>query len=92
MDGNANFGGAAAVFAKTQTVTDHLFVASDGGLNPAALGVARRLLPADPALLGNALQMAARCVGAVSAVSLGTAVARGGTMTKASGSRSVTVR
>src|SRR5208282_1863864 len=32
MDGDANLGGAAAVFAKAQTVTDHLFVASDGGL------------------------------------------------------------
>src|SRR5208337_3813480 len=57
MDGDANLGGAAAVLAKAQTVTDHLFVASDGGLNPAALGVARHLLPADPALFGNALQM-----------------------------------
>jgi hypothetical protein len=51
MDGNAPFGGAAAVFAKAQTVTDHLFVASDGGLNPAAFGTARHLLPADPAFL-----------------------------------------
>src|SRR5208282_6643658 len=55
MDGDANLGGAAAVLAKAQTVTDHLFVASDGGLNPAALGVARHLLPADPALFGDAL-------------------------------------
>src|SRR5271166_6860672 len=57
MDGYANLGAAAAVLAKAQTVTDHLFVASDGGLNPAALGVARNLLPADPALFGDALQM-----------------------------------
>jgi hypothetical protein len=57
MDSNAKFGGAATVFAKAQTITDDLFVASDGGLNPAAPGIARQLLPADPALLGNALQM-----------------------------------
>jgi hypothetical protein len=57
MDGDTNLGGTTLVLMKAQTVPDHLFVASDGDLHPAAFGVARYLLPADPALIGNALQM-----------------------------------
>jgi len=41
--------------------------------------------------LGNVLQVLTRCVGAISAVSLGTEFERGGMMTKASGWPSVTV-
>jgi hypothetical protein len=36
MDGNTNFDGTVDIFVKAQTVTNHLFVASDGGINPAA--------------------------------------------------------
>jgi len=89
-DGDGNFGGTTPIFAKAQAISDHLLVTSDAGLNAAARVVARRLLPPYPALLGNALQVASRCVGSVSAVSLNAAVERGGTMTTASGARLVT--
>src|SRR4051794_30652292 len=58
MDGNANLGRATLVLMKAQPVADHLFISADGGFHPAACRVARRLLPADPALVGNALEMA----------------------------------
>jgi hypothetical protein len=78
---------------KAQAVADHLLVTPDGGLNPAALAVARGLLPPDSAFLGNALKMAVAPGGfGPSAASLGAAVERGGTMIAVSGSRSRTAR
>jgi hypothetical protein len=38
MDGDTNLGGTTLVLMKAQTVPDHLFVASDGDLHPAASG------------------------------------------------------
>ena len=55
IDGDTNFGSATLVFMEAQPIADHLFISADGGLHPATCGVARRLLPADPAFIGNAL-------------------------------------
>jgi hypothetical protein len=40
MDGDTNLGGTTLVLMKAQTVPDYLFVASNGGLHPAAFCVA----------------------------------------------------
>ena len=63
---------------------------ADIGLHQRAPVVPRRLLPAHAAALGDSCRCRSRCVGAVSAVSLGTAFERGGTMTAASGWRAAT--
>ena len=57
MHGDGNFGGATLVFSKAQSIANYLLIPSDGGLNTAAVVVARHLLPADPALLGYTLEM-----------------------------------
>jgi hypothetical protein len=49
-------------------------------------------VPPDPAFLGNALEMAVALGWPLAAVALGSAVARGGTMTAASGWWSATAR
>jgi hypothetical protein len=49
---------------KAQPIANHSFISPDGGLYPAAFGVARRLLPTDPAFIGNALEMAVALCGA----------------------------
>jgi hypothetical protein len=85
MDGDVHLGRSALVRAAAQPVTDHLLEPTDGRFDASADGVAGRLLPGRSSALGDELQMASRCVGAVSAVSLGTAVEHGGTMTAASG-------
>jgi hypothetical protein len=62
FDGNANLGGAATLLMNTQTVPDHLSMTSDGSLNPAAFGVARYLLPSDPAFNRQCTASAGRAV------------------------------
>ena len=57
-DSDGHLGPPTAVLAKAQPVADHLLVAPDGGLDPAAFVVARHLLPPDPAVLGDTLEMA----------------------------------
>jgi hypothetical protein len=53
ISSDGNLGNTPFVFAKAQSITDDLFVSSNGDLDPAALVVARSLLPAlqDRALL-----------------------------------------
>jgi hypothetical protein len=62
-DSDGNFGGTTLILMKAQAITDHLLITSDGGLNPAACVVARHLLPAHAALLGDTLQMAVALCG-----------------------------
>jgi hypothetical protein len=47
MGGDGNFRVSTLILAKTKTIADDLFVSSNGGLDAAALVVARDLLPAD---------------------------------------------
>src|SRR6516165_3894280 len=63
MHGDGDLGGATLVVSNAQSITDYSLVPPDGGLNAAALVVARHLLPADPALLGNTLEMAVTLCG-----------------------------
>ena len=85
MDGDANLGRPTRILARAQPITDHLLVAPDRGLNPAPFVVAGCLLP--PILPFSAMpwRWRSRWVGSLAAAPLGTAVARGGTMTAASG-------
>ena len=48
MDGDGDFSGVTPVLMKAQPIANHLFISPDGGLDAAAFGVARCLLPADP--------------------------------------------
>jgi hypothetical protein len=57
-----------------------LLVPPDGGLYAASLVATRRLLPPHPAFSAILRRWSSRCVGSVSAVTLGTAVVCGGTM------------
>jgi Resolvase, N terminal domain len=92
IDGDTNFGGATLVLMKARPIVDHLFISADGGLYPAACRIARRLLPADPAFVGDALQMAvALCGRGLSRLAQHRRRACG-TMTAASRSRSLTAR
>src|SRR5208283_4852268 len=53
-----HFGGATPVLEEAQPIADHLFVAPDGGLDPAAPVITRRLLPPHSPSFGDALEMA----------------------------------
>src|SRR3954469_12786384 len=62
MNRDGNLSDTTLVLTTAQPVADARLVAPDGGLDPAAFGVARHLLLADPTCLGNTVQMAAaRC-------------------------------
>ena len=76
MDGDVHFGRPAPVRARAQAVTDHLLEPTDGRLGSGPLRVSGGFLPDGASVLGNELN---------SAVWLGTAVERGGTMIAASG-------
>ena len=85
MDGNVHLGRPTLVRAAAQPVTDHLLEPANGGFYPGSDVVAGRLLPSCSSVLGDALQMAVPLCWRALAVSLGTAVERGGTMTSRSG-------
>ena len=53
----------ASIFARAQTIADPLLVSPDGGLDAAALIVARYRLPSDPTVLGVVLEMAVALCG-----------------------------
>ena len=89
-NGNGHLGGLTTLRARTECIADHPFVARDRRLYLGSGVVAGSLLPADTATLGDQLQMPVALVGSVAAVSLGTALVRGGTTTAASGWRSAT--
>src|SRR5208337_4444176 len=57
MDGDPNFCATALVLVEAQPIADDLFISTDHGLHTASFGIARRLLPCDPAFCGNILQM-----------------------------------
>src|SRR5215218_8178901 len=76
---------------RAQLIPDHALEPADRGLGPGSFRVPGGFLPSHAALLGDELEVAARWVGSLAAVRLGTAVARGGTMTAASGWRSLTL-
>jgi hypothetical protein len=92
MDGDGNFGDAAFVRARAQAVADHLLAPPNRGLNSAAFVVSDAFCQAIRPFLAMYVRWLSRCVGLVPANSLGTAVERGGTITAASGSRSMTAR
>src|SRR4051812_21937031 len=79
------------VCVRAQPIPDHALVASDGGLGAGPVRVPGRHLPPPAAPLSDELKVRSRWVGAVSAVALGTAVERGGTMTAAAGWLSATL-
>src|SRR5437762_4556866 len=85
VDSNCHFGRLTLVGLRAQRMTDDPFPAADIGFHQGTPVVPRRFLPTHAAMFGNRLQMPSRGVDAVSAVSLGTAFERGGTMTAASG-------
>src|SRR5437588_1481875 len=84
VDSNCHFGRLTLVGLRAQRMTDDPFPAADIGFHQGTPVVPCGFLPTHAAMFGNRLQMP-RGVGAVSAVSLGTAFERGGTMTAASG-------
>jgi hypothetical protein len=71
-------------------MTDDPFPAANIGFHQGTPVVPRRFLPTHAAMFGNRLQMPVTRSGAFSAVSLGTPLERGGTMTAASGWRAAT--
>ena len=85
MDSHVHLGGPTLLCVRAQLVPDHPLIPADRGLGPGPFRVPGQPLPSDAAPLGDELEVAVPLVGAVSAVGLGTAVARGGTMTAASG-------
>src|SRR5205823_5675964 len=91
-DGDGHFSEMTIVLATAQPIADHLLVAPDGGLDPAACVVADTFCQPIRPFSAILRRWRSRCVGLVSAVSLSTAVARGGTITAASGSWLVTGR
>jgi hypothetical protein len=84
MDRHANFTYMTFVYTGAQAVTHPLFPSSDRRLDLSTPVVAGGLLPRQAAALGDALEVT-RSVGAVAALSLSTAVLRGGTITAVSG-------
>src|SRR3954449_10649838 len=58
VDTDVHLGHATPVRARAQPVADHLLEPGHGGLGPGARVVARGLLPAHSALLGDELQVA----------------------------------
>ena len=70
---------------REQRVTDDALVAADIRLHQGTPIVTRCPLSAHAASLGDLCRCRSRGVGAVSAVALGTALERGGTMTATSG-------
>src|SRR4051812_26122327 len=84
-DSDVHLGGLTPVRVRAQPVADHPLEAADCGLGQRPAVITGGLLPAPAAAFGNKLHVLICCVGAVSAVLLGTAPERGGTMTRASG-------
>src|SRR4051812_5660723 len=91
---DGHLGGLTLVRARAQPVADHPLEAADCGFGQCPAVIAGDLLPAHAAVLGNKLQVLIPLRGRrlISAVLLGTAPERGGTMTRASGWRSATER
>src|SRR5205814_5075502 len=85
VDSNCHFGCLTLVGLRAQRMTDDPFPAAYIGFHQGTPVVLRRFLPTHAAMFGNGCRCQSRGVGAVSAVSLGTAFERGGTMTAASG-------
>jgi hypothetical protein len=92
MDSHGNLSCPASIFARAQTIADHLLVSPDGGLDAAASIVARYLLPSDPAFVSNVLEMAVALCGIGRSRRARHRREPGGTTTEAAGSRSVTTR
>src|SRR5438270_13162244 len=84
VDSNCHFGRLTLVGLRAQRMTDDPFPAADIGFHQGTPVVPRGFLPTMRPCSAIACRCRSRGVGAVSAVSLGTAFERGGTMTAAS--------
>jgi hypothetical protein len=87
VGGNRYLGHLTSDRLRAQRLIDHPLPATDVGFYQSTPVLPGGFLPGHAATRGNQLQMPVSCVGAVSAVSLGTALERGGTITAASGWR-----
>jgi hypothetical protein len=84
---DGDFRGLSLVSTRSKGIADHTFVSTNCCLDLGPKIVATCLLPAIRPRSAISSMCRSRCVGAVVAKALGTAVARGGTMTAASHGR-----
>ena len=90
IDGDGRLGRLARHGAEPQRVADHPLVTADRRLRQRAKIITGKFLPPMRPRSAIILSCRSRCVGAVSAVSVGAAVERGGATTAASGLRLAT--
>src|SRR4051794_30468332 len=87
VDRHVHLGRPTLIRMRAQPVANHLLPSANGGLGLGAFRVPGRCLPGPGPCSAMCWRWRSRCVGACSAVWLGTAVARGGTTTGAPGGR-----